>query len=149
MLVCGEGKGVGLGIFRAQIKLACNVSLPHSAPGGAVRHRAVNITETLLPPLGLFMMKRVGEILLSRHLSGFHVRRLKIDFAEALPSSPRELTRASVDCCVFKTLLGDKSETMKGGRAGVGRGRQRKGGQRNLTTLTTDRAAEWARATCR
>lgn len=114
-----------------------------------MRHRAVNITETLLPPLGLFMMKRVGEILLSRHLSGFHVRRLKIDFAEALPSSPRELTGASVDRCVFKALLGDKSETMKGGRAGVGRGRQRKGGQRNLTTLTTDRAAERARATCR
>lgn len=113
-----------------------------------MHHRAMNI-ETLLPPLGPFMMKRVGEILLSRHLSSFHVRPTENRLCRGSPSSPRKLTKASVDHCVFRALLGDKSETMKGGRAGPGKGRQRKGGQRNLTTLTTDRAAEWARATCR
>lgn len=65
------------------------MSLPQSSPEGAVHHRAMHITETLLPPLGPIMMKRVGEILLFRHLSSFHVKQTENTLCRGSPFPPQ------------------------------------------------------------
>lgn len=63
-----EGGGVVRHICSASIS-QCATPLPQSAPLTGPVHK----TETLLCPLGPFVMKRAGEILLSKHLSSFHV----------------------------------------------------------------------------
>lgn len=72
--------------------------------------------------------------------------RLKIAFAEVLPSSPRELTGDCIDHCGFRVLLRDKCEPVKGSSTEQARGAKGKA-LGDPIILTTDRAAEWSRDT--
>lgn len=107
-----EGGGVVRHICSASIS-QCATTLPQSAPLTGPVHK----TETLLCPLGPFVMKRAGEILLSKHLSSFHVSQTENRLYRGLTlPPPRELTGASVGYCVFKSNPGNNRETAKGGR---------------------------------
>lgn len=99
-----ERGAVGIATCLFQSKLACNMSLPHSSPAGAVRHRATHVTETLLRPLGLFMMKRVGEILLSRHLSSFHVKQTENSLCRGSPFLPEGADRRLLIIVVLESF---------------------------------------------